>query len=818
MNRSDSAATASVAHETVLVAGSGEATDRARAALDSHAPSLAVECGDADADTDAVLTSLPAVDGVVAPVDTDGIDGIALLRSVREREPHVPFVLVGDGAPADTVEAAATAGATDVVDTSTAPPSLVATRIGNAVARGQADTAGRADTTGQSPAHEADAGIDDGSDKTTDLTALKERALDEAEMGVVISEATDDVPTIFVNEGFSRITGYDPDEFVGRNCRILQGAETDERPVRTMREAIEEGRRSTVVLKNYRKDGTEFWNEVDINPVRDDDGAVTHFLGFQRDVTERKHLEQELVTARESLRQLYAVTTDSSLSFEERVERTLAIGRRRLDVDLGFVTHLSDDTQRIVHAVGDHPLLQPGEACPLSESYCRRTLDTEGLLAVVHAAADEAWEDDPAYDVFGLECYIGGKVLVDGELYGTLCFADDEPRDEPFSESQAVFVELLTRWIGYELERRKDEHELRVAERRFNSLFDNPVTFTGVLDTDGTLREVNDRAVATLPDDASPVGDRFWETSWWQSAEAVETVRGAVERAAGGEVAQFECDYVHTAGTGTVSATIYPVYSVDDGVDDDGETVVSLMAIGTDTTRRSEQAAQLERQRDRLEEFASVVSHDLRSPLEVARGRLELYESTGDDTHLDSAHDSLDRISALIDDLLTLARQGDSVADVEPTSVTTVARQAWNTVSTNAASLAVDLDDVTVDADSSRLQQLFENLFRNAVEHGSTSSRAQSGDAVEHTTAHDDTIEIRLTSVDGGRGFAVADDGPGIPPDERDLVFDRGYTTNDEGTGFGLAIVARIAEAHGWSATVTESDAGGARFEFRFDG
>jgi signal transduction histidine kinase len=320
-----------------------------------------------------------------------------------------------------------------------------------------------------------------------------------------------------------------------------------------------------------------------------------------------------------------------------------------------------------------------------------------------------------------------------------------------------------------------------------------------------------------------------------------------------------------------VSATLYPVYADDadaggaDGTDDDAGEVVSLMAVGTDTTTRTEQAAQLKRQRDRLEEFASVVSHDLRSPLEVARGRLQLYEATGDPENLDVVDDSLDRISTLIDDLLELARQGTAIADLEPVRVADVARRAWQTVDTEGATLDVTLPDAAgegeVDGDPSRLRQLFENLFRNSVEHGSTTHRPPArSDRVEHgsagsqrgagdsvaqgstagqpaarsgdpdpapddtdggtvdDTARPDGLSVRLTPLDGGRrGFAVEDDGPGIDPEDRPHVFERGFTTDADGTGFGLAIVQRIVEAHGWDVRVTESATGGARFEIRVD-
>ena len=137
-------------------------------------------------------------------------------------------------------------------------------------------------------------------------------------------------------------------------------------------------------------------------------------------------------------------------------------------------------------------------------------------------------------------------------------------------------------------------------------------------------------------------------------------------------------------------------------------------------------------------------------------------------------------------------------------------------------------------ADPGRLTRALENLFRNAVEHGSTSPRSPAReDSVEHgstcsrpkadDTAHPpradgssgDPLEIRVGSLDGERGFFVADDGPGIPPATRERAFDPGFTTVADGTGLGLAIVHRIFEAHGWSVEVTESEAGGARFVVR---
>lgn len=123
--------------------------------------------------------------------------------------------------------------------------------------------------------------------------ALKDRAMDEAPVGITIADADGDVPMVYANEAFERVTGYPVEEVVGRNCRFLQGEESDPEAVEAMWRAVEEVQPVTVELVNYRKDGTRFWNEVTIAPVRED-GELTHFVGFQNDVTKRKRAELAL--------------------------------------------------------------------------------------------------------------------------------------------------------------------------------------------------------------------------------------------------------------------------------------------------------------------------------------------------------------------------------------------------------------------------------------------------------------------------------------------------------------------------------------------
>ncbi|WP_439026071.1 PAS domain-containing sensor histidine kinase [Haloarchaeobius sp. DT45] len=235
-----------------------------------------------------------------------------------------------------------------------------------------------------------------------------------------------------------------------------------------------------------------------------------------------------------------------------------------------------------------------------------------------------------------------------------------------------------------------------------------------------------------------------------------------------------------------------------------------VVFVAREVTERKAYETELERQNERLAEFAQVVSHDLRNPLNVARGNLDLLRLTDDLDRLDGIEASLDRMAELVDDLLTLARTGQDVEDPELVDFETVAKQAWVTVDAPDATLEVDPADSPILADDGRLRQLFENLYRNSVEHGSTGSRADPDHAVEHAG---EGVTVRVETTDSG--FRVVDDGPGIDPAECERVFDRGYSTERSGTGFGLAIVDDIVNAHGWEITVVEApeSLGGACFE-----
>jgi PAS domain S-box-containing protein len=338
-----------------------------------------------------------------------------------------------------------------------------------------------------------------------------------------------------------------------------------------------------------------------------------------------------------------------------------------------------------------------------------------------------------------------------------------------------------------ELERRTGELETLTTEleEQYRYLFEQaPVMAVVTRAEDGrpVVDDCNQRFVETLGYDRDAIIGAELVTFYAPESERKLLEGGGYERALAGEFMRE--DRKLTTADGDAVETLLRAVPRYDARDE----IVGTLALYVDVSERKE----LEREKERLEEFASIVSHDLRNPLNVAQSRTKLAREEADLSHLDHAIRAHERMAELIDDLLTLARTGDRIDETEPVDIASLVERCWVDVETTDATLGLDTERV-IRADRSRLRQLVGNLLRNAVEHGGSA--------------------VTVTVGDLSDGFYVADDGPGIPVAERDDVFDAGYSTDEEGTGFGLRIVQQVADAHGWTIAVTESEAGGARFE-----
>jgi PAS domain S-box-containing protein len=347
---------------------------------------------------------------------------------------------------------------------------------------------------------------------------------------------------------------------------------------------------------------------------------------------------------------------------------------------------------------------------------------------------------------------------------------------------------VLANRIENAVAQHRAEQEVEATTKWYSTILEHSSDYVMIIDEMGDVAYVSpaiERVLGYRPDDI--VGDNSFDFVHPDDAEAAaRTMAEVIEDPKTESTAEFRAR--HADGSWRWLET-RGRNLLDDPI------IEGVMVNVRDITERKEREQTLERQKDRLQDLSSFISHDVQNRLTVVDGRLELAREEVESEHLDVAATEVDRIDEMIEGIMELARGGADDAERESVELASVAEDCWRTVTPEDADLVAE-SNATLDANDERFRSLLENLFLNAVEH------------------NDEDVTIRTGPLESDDGFYVEDDGEGIPEDEREQVFESGYTTSDAGTGFGLAIVKEVAETHGWSITVTESDDGGARFEF----
>ncbi|WP_256299676.1 response regulator [Haloarchaeobius salinus] len=475
----------------------------------------------------------------------------------------------------------------------------------------------------------------------------------------------------------------------------------------------------------------------------------------------------------------HAVAIAGAHDRETVVDQALVAAERILDFDVSGVYVLEDDTfvpltERSYRPDGDLPTVDDGV---LGHTYRER----ESVLVRNVLEDSIAEPDQPEFR---------SAVSVPVGRYGVFQAISEEPH--AFTETDKELAELLVTHVTQAFDRLESEADLRRTNEQLRAILDNTTANIYIKDRDGRYQLINDQFRELLDlEPGEAVGQTDFDLQDEEYAEAVRTNdRLAVER---GEPVQTEESGEFEGRERIYYSVKVPLYG------DDGEPV-GVCGISSDITALKERERELERQKERLDEFAHLVSHDLRSPLSVARGYLDLVRDDIDHEHLVEIANAHERMESIIEGVLTLAREGREIGGKQPVSVEAVARDAWANVDSGAATLTVE-DDSTVDADRDRLLQVFENLYRNALDH-----------ALPDDTDGELTVAVGTLATSG---FYVADDGVGVPESVRDGLFEAGRSSDSNGTGFGLAIVERVVRAHGWTVDLADSADGGARFEIR---
>ena len=698
-----------------------------------------------------------ALDCIVSDYRMPEMDGIEVLDRVRDRHPDLPFVLFTSEGSEDIASEAICAGVTDYVQKGE-QYEILANRIDNAIDRYHSQTAYR----------ELFETIDD---------AI---IVHDPETGEILD----------VNRAVCDYWGYSYERAREATLEELSASSQwdSEREARELiQRTVEEGPQR-VEWRCETSDGAEFWADVRLGQAtlngRDRVVAVI------RDVTEEKRREQELESFREAVEQ-----AGHSIYITDRNAR---------------IEYVNPAFERITgysaeEAVGRTPrLLKSGEH---GEEFYQELWST--------ILNGEVWHNEIVNRRKNGDRYVVNQTIapiVDeaGDVVRFVAVNADITEQKRRERQLQTLYQATTEWLDAE----SREEVCRLVSTQLTELLEFDLHGVCLYDDSTQSLEpalISDRVAALdeIPacDDEHGIVRQVFETGEYEyrTHVRVEPDGGHLHDGDGSDHSPEDggADVGSDDPQEVVrSELVLPLGSHgvlwigstrSDAFTDSDETLAKVLtSVLAEVLDRIEREQELQAQNSRLQEFASVVSHDLRNPLSIAHGHLELALDTGDNAHLEEVQEAHERMDRIIDDLLWLAREGRGIGEQRQVDLEHVLEEAWAHVDTADATLSAACDR-TVAADPDRLQQLFENLFRNAVEHAGPD------------------VEVRAGLLENG--FYVEDDGPGIPPDERERIRKAGYTTAESGTGLGLSIVTRIVEAHEWYLTVTESAEGGARFE-----
>jgi PAS domain S-box-containing protein len=782
------------------------------------------------------LTDRPP-DCIVSDYDMPGMDGLELLQTVREEYPDLPFILfTGKGSETVASDAIA-AGVTDYLQKSGGSEQydLLANRIRNAVqARREATRAERQEQ----------------------LMRLTEFAGDTGGFEIDIEAGE-----VLMTDGAHRLSGLHTNTTLSIDEAIDLYHPEDRADIRqALDRACQTGEQTQGVFRYQHPDGEQRLVDIIFTPSKSDENTPT-IRGAIQDITEKSQRQEQLDSERRFINQaldalediFYVIDTDGTLRrWNETACNVTGYSDSELDGMLAIETFPEDEHEKISAAVetvltdGETTveadlLTADGERLPYEFKGARLTDDDgepTGLVGVGRDLTDRRQQEqrfqalvEESNDLITIVDADGGFQYQSpsmerllgydpentlGETAWEFVHPDDranlieafergvaDPDANPVTVYRARHADGSWRWMegrgnnqldnpaveGYvinsrDITKRKEREQGLEQYKTLVEALTDPVY---VVDEEGRFTHVNDEFVELVGYDRETIlGSRPSLIKTDDSVDRADTHLSRVLSSDGPDTVSLEVTIQPCTGEPIICEDHMGVLPYD------GEAFEGSVGILRDITEQKEYEQRIEAENERLDEFAGIVSHDLQNPLGVVEARLQLAQKECESDHLQKATDALARSQALIEDLLTLAREGTKVTDLEPVELPAVAEGCWNSVATDQATLEVEQLPV-ITADRSQVKQLFENLYRNAVEHGGTD------------------VTVSVGAMDDG--FYVADTGPGIPESEREAVFEAGYSTNQEGTGFGLRIVEEVADAHGWEVAVTESTQGGARFE-----
>ena len=299
---------------------------------------------------------------------------------------------------------------------------------------------------------------------------LFETVFEETEDALVVAD-TDRRITDF-NPAAEQLFGYDASDVFGESTRLLY-ANDDEYDRQGDQRFNEDAPvcEETYLVEYERADGTTFLGETLGTSLKGPDDETLAFLGSIRDVSARIEHEQALEAHNDALRAFHDITTDDSQSVAERTDAVLELGCEYLELDIGILSAIDGNEYTAEQVVAPDEAIRSGELFDLSATFCELVVDSDQLVAETNASRSEL-ADHPAYDVQGLESYIGTPVVVDGERYGTLNFSQPVARQRPFTAGERTVVRIFAQWIGKELSQQRNKRRATANRDRLRQIID----------------------------------------------------------------------------------------------------------------------------------------------------------------------------------------------------------------------------------------------------------------------------------------------------------------------------------------------------------
>ncbi len=701
------------------------------------------------------------------------------------------------------------------------------------------------------------------------MEVVKERALNEVQNGIIISNARlKGFPIIYVNKAFEKISGYTHDEVIGRNCNFLQCDDRQQKEIKTIRKALQTGSDCKVEIRNYRKNGDMFWNELSITPVRDLQDEISHFIGVQNDITQRKYLELLRKGKNDVLEMIIKkIPLEFILdTIREMVEEQFKMGN--------LFIHLYDPMEKKVHPVHrrkpksifietmDSLLAEPVSSPVL------RTIKSKKKLTVVDLSKDPFWQDHrEMLEGSGLlsSCFYplldsANHSLGVFSLFPAQTFHQDPEREELLREMVNLSSMAIDQYrIQDQLKRNHDQLEensknleklvtqrskdLKNALNELKEVNSELLVQISEVKASRKVAEMNEaillaiahefpKGVILLVDEKMQVsfikGEEFKELQIqmnYENTVAISDLEGLspseksqlhhyTEKTLEGQHLSFE--FEHQEKIYAVNTT--PL------LDENGRVSLALMVMFNISERKQNENIVFETLKKEKEfsnlksRFISTASHEFRTPLGIILSSASLIEKlNGPDKedrrmfHLERIKSNVQHLVTLLNDFLSLTKleEGETKAAYEHFDLLQLSRSLIGEIQeSNKKGQTIELKctkpGMETYLDPKLVRHILLNLLSNAIKY----------------SGEDKSIVLKIGEDQETTNIKVIDQGIGIPEEDQEHVFRRFFRARNSldvpGTGLGLHIIKSYTELMRGEVTFKSIQNQGSSFELKF--